>query len=190
MSSPNRNSFYMKQFSLVLFCALFFLCCAHVQKRTIETTAYCGCKKCCGWKRGSWKFLKLNFWNRYYASGPDKGARYYGRTASGTKPHECNPGLISADSVKHPWMIPVRLVLFPWLFLPSPGTIAADTKYYPFGTIMYIPGYGKGVVEDRGSAIKGPKRIDVFFDSHRRAQKWGRQKLKVKIKVKRGLLPD
>ena len=35
------------------------------------------------------------------------------------------------------------------------GTIAADTSIYPFGTIMYVPGYGYGRVEDVGSAIKG-----------------------------------
>lgn len=62
------------------------------------------------------------------------------------------------------------------------GTIAADTKYYPYGTVMIIPGYGKGVVEDIGGAIKGPNRLDVFFSSRRRALEWGRQRLKVKIK--------
>jgi 3D (Asp-Asp-Asp) domain-containing protein len=62
------------------------------------------------------------------------------------------------------------------------GTIAADTRYYPYGTVMIIPGYGKGVVEDTGSAIKGPHRLDVFFHSRKRALKWGRQRLKVKIR--------
>lgn len=62
------------------------------------------------------------------------------------------------------------------------GTIAADTKYYPYGTVMIIPGYGKGVVEDIGGAIKGPNRLDVFFSSRKRALKWGRQRLQVKIK--------
>ena len=60
-------------------------------------------------------------------------------------------------------------------------TIAADTKYYPFGTRMYIPGYGWGVVEDRGGAIKGKDRIDLYFDSHEAAMKWGRRKLPVTI---------
>jgi 3D (Asp-Asp-Asp) domain-containing protein len=81
-------------------------------------------------------------------------------------------------------MMPVRMVFFPWLFLPHPGTIAADTDYYPFGTIMWVEGYGKGVVEDRGSAIKGPERLDVFFRSHWKARKWGRQTVPVRIKVK------
>jgi hypothetical protein len=57
-------------------------------------------------------------------------------------------------------MIPVRTV-FPWLWLQGDGTIAADTKYYPFGTRMYVPGWGWGMVTDRGSAIKGPDRIDL-----------------------------
>jgi hypothetical protein len=184
MLLSDTNFKYVRHFFLVLSCFLFLSCCAHVQRREIEVTAYCGCKKCCGWTRGSWKYLKLNFWNRYYASGPDKGARYHGRTASGKKPRAYNPGLVSTDSVKHPWMIPVRVVFF-WLIFPHPGTIAADTDYYPFGTLMYVPGYGKGVVEDRGSAIKGANRVDIFYRTHRRALKWGRQRRTVKIKLQR-----
>ncbi len=168
-----------------IICALFISSCAHVQPRQMITTAYCDCKQCCGWERGSWKYLKLDFWNRYYASGPAKGKPYYGHTASGAEPREPNPGLISADSIVHPWMIPPRIMLFPWLGLPHPGTIAADTKYYPFGTVMYVPEYGKGIVEDRGSAIRGPQRIDLYFNSHRKAQSWGRKKLPVEIETYR-----
>ena len=64
----------------------------------------------------------------------------------------------------------------------SKGTIAADTRYYPYGTVMKIPGYGKGVVEDTGSAIKGPNRLDVYFSTRQRALEWGRQKLTVKVR--------
>ena len=56
------------------------------------------------------------------------------------------------------------------------GTVAADTRYYPFGTILYIPGYGYGRVEDRGGAIKGPNRLDIWFSSEREARRWGRQR--------------
>lgn len=56
------------------------------------------------------------------------------------------------------------------------GTVAADTRYYPFGTVLYIPGYGYGRVEDRGGAIKGPNKLDVWFPSEREALRWGRQK--------------
>jgi 3D (Asp-Asp-Asp) domain-containing protein len=60
------------------------------------------------------------------------------------------------------------------------GTIAADTSIFPFGTVMYVPGYGYGVVEDRGGAIKGYK-IDLYFSSHRQALEWGRQRKVVKV---------
>ncbi|MGI5870171.1 MAG: 3D domain-containing protein [Kiritimatiellia bacterium] len=56
------------------------------------------------------------------------------------------------------------------------GTVAADTRYYPFGTILYIPGYGYGRVEDRGGDIKGPTRLDVWFPNEKAALKWGRRK--------------
>jgi 3D (Asp-Asp-Asp) domain-containing protein len=61
------------------------------------------------------------------------------------------------------------------------GTIAADIKYYPYGTIMIIPGYGKGVVEDIGGAIKGPNRLDLYFSTRKKALQWGKQTVKVKI---------
>ena len=61
------------------------------------------------------------------------------------------------------------------------GTIAADVAFYPFGTKMIIPGYGIGHVEDVGGAIKGPARIDLFFESHEEALAWGRTKKKVHI---------
>lgn len=64
----------------------------------------------------------------------------------------------------------------------KPGTIAADTRLFPFGTIMYIPGYGYGIVEDRGSAIQG-YHIDLFFRSHRSAEGWGAVRKKVKVWV-------
>lgn len=60
------------------------------------------------------------------------------------------------------------------------GTIAADTGLYPFGTKMFVPGYGWGVVEDRGGAIKG-QRIDLFHRTHRQALEWGRKKVTVRV---------
>ncbi len=108
----------------------------------METTGYCKCGECCGWKR-NWKFQPV------VAYGPNKGdPKAVGITAAGTE----------AD----------------W------GTIAADTRYYPFGTIMHIPDYGWGRVEDIGGAIKG-MHIDLYFPSHRKALEWGREQKKVKI---------
>lgn len=62
----------------------------------------------------------------------------------------------------------------------KPGTIAADTSIYPFGTVMHIPGYGYGRVEDRGGAIKG-EHIDLFFKSHKKALKWGKRNSQVTV---------
>ena len=53
------------------------------------------------------------------------------------------------------------------------GTLAADPSV-PFGTVIHIPGYGYGRVEDRGGAIKGNK-LDLWFPSHQAAKEWGRQ---------------
>ncbi|OGV64775.1 MAG: hypothetical protein A2498_01265 [Lentisphaerae bacterium RIFOXYC12_FULL_60_16] len=60
------------------------------------------------------------------------------------------------------------------------GTIAADTSRYPFGTIMYIPGYGYGRVEDRGGAIKG-EHIDLFYHSHQQALRSSKRKITVQV---------
>lgn len=60
------------------------------------------------------------------------------------------------------------------------GTIAADTSVYPMGTIIEVPGYGFGRVEDRGGAIKG-KRIDLWFRRHGDALQWGKKPVKARI---------
>lgn len=60
------------------------------------------------------------------------------------------------------------------------GTIAADTSIYPFGTILEVPGFGYGIVEDRGGAIKGG-RLDLWMSSHEEAKRWGVRKLRVKV---------
>lgn len=169
---------------LLLFLATLLMqtgCAKRPVAKLMEATAYCGCGSCCNWERGSWHWLKLDFWNRYVASGPAEGRNYSGLTASGTDPREPQEGLFSLDSLARPYMIPVRILFFPWLLLPEDGTIAADTKYYPFGTRMFVPGYGWGMVEDRGSAIKGPTRIDLYFHSHTEALIWGRRKVRVTI---------
>ncbi len=63
--------------------------------------------------------------------------------------------------------------------------VAAD-KRYRFGTELIVPGYNRDravEVMDRGRVIKG-NRLDVFFNSHRRARKWGRKYLNVQVRVK------
>lgn len=62
----------------------------------------------------------------------------------------------------------------------SNRTIAVDTTVIPFGTIVKINGK-EYVAEDRGGAIKG-NRIDIYFDSHEEALKFGKQRLTVYLK--------
>lgn len=60
------------------------------------------------------------------------------------------------------------------------GTIAADLSLYPYNTIMFIPGYGYGRVEDCGGGVKG-QHIELFYASHSDALEWGKQNKYVKI---------
>nr|WP_245600201.1 3D domain-containing protein [Paenibacillus harenae] len=61
------------------------------------------------------------------------------------------------------------------------STIAADTKLFPIGTLLYIPGYGYGVVADTGSAIKG-KRIDLYFETIKEVyEQWGKRTVQVEV---------
>jgi 3D (Asp-Asp-Asp) domain-containing protein len=152
-----RKNFFIKNLILkgciaVLVTGLISSCCLFPRRIKGErvtvpmlVTAYCSCKKCCGWKRTIWNCCLFPV----YSSGPYKGKRKkVGITADGTKAKK--------------------------------GVIAADISKYPYGTEMYVPGYGWGVVHDRGKAIKG-NHIDVFFDSHKKALEWGRKKLNVTI---------
>jgi len=52
------------------------------------------------------------------------------------------------------------------------STVAVDPTVFPFGTKMFIEGYGYAVAADKGSAIKG-NIIDVFFDTYQEAVRWG-----------------
>jgi|HigsolmetaAR203D_1030402.scaffolds.fasta_scaffold00840_8 3D (Asp-Asp-Asp) domain-containing protein len=65
------------------------------------------------------------------------------------------------------------------------STIAADLRLFPLGTVLYIPGYGFGIVADTGSAIKGYK-IDLFYDTKEDVYRhWGKKKVKVYV-IRRG----
>lgn len=65
------------------------------------------------------------------------------------------------------------------------STIAADLNVFPLGTILYIPGYGYGVVADIGAAIKGHK-IDLYFETVEDVyNQWGKRQVDVYI-IKKG----
>jgi 3D (Asp-Asp-Asp) domain-containing protein len=63
-------------------------------------------------------------------------------------------------------------------------TFAAADKTYPFGTEMIVAGYNNGKpikVLDRGGAIRGNK-LDVFFNSHKKAMQWGVKYIDVRVR--------
>jgi len=107
----------------------------------------------------------------------------------------CNCGICC--SWEYPWYSPFGIFASPiisegrnkgktkvvgqtaWGTHAAYGTVAADSSL-PFGTIVFVPGYGYGRVEDRGGAIRGDK-LDLWFPSHTMAKQWGRKKVTVKI---------
>ena len=65
------------------------------------------------------------------------------------------------------------------------STIAADLTVFPIGTVLFIPGYGYGVVADKGGAIKGNK-LDLYYDTVEEVyQEWGKKTVEVSV-VKMG----
>lgn len=59
------------------------------------------------------------------------------------------------------------------------STIAADPKFLPLGTVLYIPNYGYGIVADTGSAIKGNK-IDLYYETVDEVfSQWGKKEIDV-----------
>jgi len=66
------------------------------------------------------------------------------------------------------------------------GTVAVDPRVISLGSKLYIEGigstydYGYSQALDTGRSIKGNK-IDLYFESHSEALKWGKKKVRVYI---------
>ena len=60
------------------------------------------------------------------------------------------------------------------------GVVAVDPAVIPLGTRMTIPGYGRGVAADTGSAVRGAK-IDLWFPTRAQALAWGRRTVTITI---------
>ncbi|WP_160722372.1 3D domain-containing protein [Bacillus sp. USDA818B3_A] len=61
------------------------------------------------------------------------------------------------------------------------STIAADLNIFPIGTILFIPGYGYGVVADKGGAIKG-NELDLYYETVDDVYKqWGKKQVDVYV---------
>lgn len=61
--------------------------------------------------------------------------------------------------------------------------VAADTRLFPFGTMLSIEGYDGGNVVpvlDRGGAIKG-HHIDLLMPTHSQARRWGVERMPVVV---------
>lgn len=89
----------------------------------------------------------------YKSTGKRPGDKGFGRTATGTIARRVPGGY---------------------------STVAVDRRVIPFGTKLYIEGYGFAIAEDTGGAIKGNK-IDVFFNTNAECMNWGRRYVNVFI---------
>lgn len=60
------------------------------------------------------------------------------------------------------------------------GVIAVDPSVIPLGTRVFVPGYGRAVAADVGSAIKG-NIIDLWMPSTAAAREWGRRTVTITV---------
>jgi 3D (Asp-Asp-Asp) domain-containing protein len=60
------------------------------------------------------------------------------------------------------------------------GVVAVDPKVIPLRTRLFVPGYGKGIAADVGTAIKG-RIIDVWFPTTDEARAWGRRTVVITV---------
>lgn len=60
------------------------------------------------------------------------------------------------------------------------GVIAVDPKVIPYGSKLYVPGYGWGTALDTGGSIKG-NTIDLWMPTRSQCMQWGTRTLKVKV---------
>ncbi|MBR2546739.1 MAG: DUF348 domain-containing protein [Eubacterium sp.] len=60
------------------------------------------------------------------------------------------------------------------------GTCAVDPKVIPYGTKLYVEGYGTAVANDCGGAVKG-HIIDLYMRSTKECFSWGRRNRKVYV---------
>ncbi|MFD1017898.1 3D domain-containing protein [Thalassobacillus hwangdonensis] len=63
---------------------------------------------------------------------------------------------------------------------PDKKVIAVDPDVIPLGTEVYVPGYGKAVAGDIGSAIQG-NRIDIYMEKNSDALDFGRRQMEIQI---------
>jgi len=60
------------------------------------------------------------------------------------------------------------------------GVVAVDPRLISLGTQMYVPGYGRAIAADVGTAIKG-RIIDLWMPTDAAARRWGRRTVTITI---------
>jgi 3D (Asp-Asp-Asp) domain-containing protein len=60
------------------------------------------------------------------------------------------------------------------------GVVAVDPVLIPLGRRLFVPGYGKAVAADVGTAIRG-RIIDLWMPSDAEARRWGRKSVVITI---------
>lgn len=75
---------------------------------------------------------------------------------------------------------------------PKLGVIAVNTYYIPYGTEIYVPGYGYGVAMDTGAFRKYKRadgtpvnQLDLWMNTEKEGRRWGRKR-NVTVLVKMG----
>jgi len=63
------------------------------------------------------------------------------------------------------------------------GVIAVDPSIIPYGTKVYVEGYGYAIAGDTGGRINGD-RIDVYLETERACRNWGVRYVKIYLGVK------
>jgi 3D (Asp-Asp-Asp) domain-containing protein len=58
--------------------------------------------------------------------------------------------------------------------------VAVDPALIPLGTRLFVPGYGRAVAADVGTAMKG-RIIDLWMPSSEHARKWGRKTVVITV---------
>jgi 3D (Asp-Asp-Asp) domain-containing protein len=60
------------------------------------------------------------------------------------------------------------------------GVVAVDPKVIPLRSRLHIPGYGRGIAADVGTAVKG-RIIDLWFPTRAEARAWGRRTVVITV---------
>ena len=69
---------------------------------------------------------------------------------------------------------------------PRHGTIAVNPAIIPYGSAIYVPGYGWGIAADTGGMIRRRTNlIDLWMSTRREALLWGRRRVQAYIATPR-----